>query len=192
MMSFHNQPILPAIRNMKQFDEFLNSSLSYGVILDIHLGQLKGVIKEAQKHGKNMMVHVDLIQGIKHDEYGAEFICQDIKPAGIISTRSNVIAKAKQKKIYAIQRLFLLDTSAMEKSMEFIGKHKPDFIEVLPGIVPSLIQEIKEKTGIPIFAGGFIRTEEDVEQALKAGAVAVTTSNTKLWKKYENFLTESD
>ncbi|MBU8570257.1 glycerol uptake operon antiterminator GlpP [Bacillus subtilis] len=192
MMSFHNQPILPAIRNMKQFDEFLNSSFSYGVILDIHLGQLKGVIKEAQKHGKNMMVHVDLIQGIKHDEYGAEFICQDIKPAGIISTRSNVIAKAKQKKIYAIQRLFLLDTSAMEKSMEFIGKHKPDFIEVLPGIVPTLIQEIKEKTGIPIFAGGFIRTEEDVEQALKAGAVAVTTSNTKLWKKYENFLTESD
>ncbi|PJY99789.1 MULTISPECIES: glycerol uptake operon antiterminator GlpP [Bacillus] len=191
-MSFHNQPILPAIRNMKQFDEFLNSSFSYGVILDIHLGQLKGVIREAQKHGKNMMVHVDLIQGIKHDEYGAEFICQDIKPAGIISTRSNVIAKAKQKKIYAIQRLFLLDTSAMEKSMEFVGKHKPDFIEVLPGIVPSLIQEIKEKTGIPIFAGGFIRTEEDVERALKAGAVAVTTSNTKLWKKYENFLTESD
>ncbi|AMA51623.1 MULTISPECIES: glycerol uptake operon antiterminator GlpP [Bacillus] len=191
-MSFHNQPILPAIRNMKQFDEFLNSSFSYGVILDIHLGQLKGVIREAQKHGKNMMVHVDLIQGIKHDEYGAEFICQDIKPAGIISTRSNVIAKAKQKKIYAIQRLFLLDTSAMEKSMEFVGKHKPDFIEVLPGIVPSLIREIKEKTGIPIFAGGFIRTEEDVEQALKAGAVAVTTSNTKLWKKYENFLTESD
>lgn len=73
----------------------------------------------------------------------------DIKPAGIISTRSNVIAKAKQKKIYAIQRLFLLDTSAMEKSMEFVGKHKPDFIEVLPGIVPSLIKEIKEKTGFP-------------------------------------------
>lgn len=67
-MSFHNQPILPAIRNMKQFDEFLNSSFSYGVILDIHLGQLKGVIREAQKHGKNMMVHVDLIQGIKHDK----------------------------------------------------------------------------------------------------------------------------
>ncbi|KYD03138.1 glycerol-3-phosphate responsive antiterminator [Bacillus atrophaeus] len=191
-MSFHNQPILPAIRNMKQFDEFLNSSFTYGVILDIHLGQLKGVIKEAQKHGKKMMVHVDLIHGIKHDEYGAEFICQEMKPAGIISTRSNVIVKAKQKKIYAIQRLFLLDTSAMEKSMEFVGKHKPDFIEVLPGIVPSLIKEIKEKTGIPIFAGGFIRTEQDVEQALKAGATAVTTSDTKLWKKYENFLTKND
>ncbi|AOU00367.1 glycerol-3-phosphate responsive antiterminator [Bacillus velezensis] len=191
-MSFHNQKILPAIRNMKQFDAFLESPFLYGVILDIHLGQLKGVVNEAKKHGKLLMVHVDLIHGIKHDEYGAEFICQDIRPAGIISTRSSVIVKAKQKKIYAIQRLFLLDTSAMEKSMEFVGKHKPDFIEVLPGIVPTLIREIKEMTGIPIFAGGFIRTEQDVENALQAGATAVTTSDTELWAKYEHSMTKKD
>ncbi len=97
-MSFHNQKILPAIRNMKQFDAFLESPFLYGVILDIHLGQLKGVVNEAKKHGKLLMVHVDLIHGIKHDEYGAEFICQDIRPAGIISTRSAVIVKAKQRK----------------------------------------------------------------------------------------------
>lgn len=115
-MSFHNQPILPAIRNMKQFDEFLNSSFSYGVILDIHLGQLKGVIKEAQKHGKNMMVHVDLIQGIKHDEYGAEFICQDIKPAGIISTRSNVIAKRSRRKFMPFSACFCLIQARWRKA----------------------------------------------------------------------------
>ncbi len=67
-MSFHNQQILPAIRNMKQFDAFLESPFLYGVILDIHLGQLKGVVNEAKKHGKHLMVHVDLIHGIKHDE----------------------------------------------------------------------------------------------------------------------------
>ena len=68
-MSFHNQQILPAIRNMKQFDAFLESPFLYGVILDIHLGQLKGVVNEAKKHGKLLMVHVDLIHGIKHDEF---------------------------------------------------------------------------------------------------------------------------
>ncbi len=47
-MSFHNQQILPAIRNMKQFDAFLESPFLYGVILDIHLGQLKGVVNEAK------------------------------------------------------------------------------------------------------------------------------------------------
>ena len=183
-MSFHDQNILPAVRNMKQFDTFLDSPFSYGVLLDIHLGQLGGVISAARSHGKKMFVHVDLIQGIKHDEYGAEFICQEMKPAGILSTRSSVIAKAKQKKVYAIQRMFLIDTSAMKKSIELVKKHRPDYIEVLPGVVPELIKEVKEITGIPIFAGGFIRTEKDVEQALAAGASAVTTSDTDLWKKY--------
>ncbi|MDA7028177.1 glycerol-3-phosphate responsive antiterminator [Bacillus sp. CLL-7-23] len=184
-MGFHDQNILPAVRNMKQFDIFLDSPFTYGVLLDIHLGHLGGVISAAKLRGKKMLVHVDLIQGIKHDEYGAEFICQEMKPAGILSTRSSVIAKAKQKKVYAIQRMFLIDTSAMMKSIELVKKHRPDFIEVLPGVVPELIKEVHERTGIPIFAGGFIRSETDVKKALDAGAVAVTTSETQLWKTYE-------
>ncbi|NPC91992.1 glycerol-3-phosphate responsive antiterminator [Bacillus sp. WMMC1349] len=184
-MGFHDQNILPAVRNMKQFDIFLDSPYTYGVLLDIHLGHLGGVISAAKRRGKKMLVHVDLIQGIKHDEYGAEFICQEMKPAGILSTRSSVIAKAKQKKVYAIQRMFLIDTSAMMKSIELVQKHRPDFIEVLPGVVPELIKEVHERTGIPIFAGGFIRSEKDVKRALDAGAVAVTTSETQLWKTYD-------
>jgi glycerol uptake operon antiterminator len=180
-MEFQNQKILPAIRNMKQFDNFLKNDDRFGVLLDVHLGHVKGIIKAAKSRNKDILVHVDLIQGIKHDEYGAEFICQEMRPAGILSTRSSVITKAKQKKIIAIQRMFLLDTGAMKKSIELIKKYKPDFIEVLPGVVPNLITEVKQKTGIPILAGGFIRTKEDIEQALDAGAAAVTTSNTQLW-----------
>jgi len=52
---------------------------------------------------------------------------------------------------------------------------------VLPGVIPSIIEEIKETTGIPILAGGLIRTKEDVQQALNAGATAVTTSREDLW-----------
>ncbi|ALC80521.1 MULTISPECIES: glycerol-3-phosphate responsive antiterminator [Bacillus] len=181
-MEFHNQKILPAIRNMKQFDEFLKNDFCYGVLLDVHLGQLKGILRAAESNNKKLLVHVDLIQGIKHDEYGTEFICQELKPAGILSTRTSVIAKAKQKKVLAIQRMFLLDTGAMDKSIELVKKYRPDFIEVLPGVVPLLIKEVKEKTGIPILAGGFIRTEENIQQALEAGAATVTTSNTRLWK----------
>jgi len=168
---------------MKQFDRFLESDFVYGVLLDSHLGQIKHLVKAAKDHNKKLFIHVDLIQGLKHDEYAAEFLCQEIKPAGLISTRTSVIAKAKQKKVFAIQRLFLLDSGGLEKSLELVKKYEPDFIEVLPGIVPHLIHEIKEKTGIPIFAGGFIRTEEDVKKALQAGATAVTTSREELWKK---------
>lgn len=181
MMSFHGQSVLPAIRNMKQFDQFLESSFEYGVLLDSHIGQIKSIVKEAKLREKKLLIHVDLIQGIKNDEYAAEFLCQEMKPAGLISTRSSVIAKAKQKKVYAIQRLFLLDTAALEKSLELIQKFQPDYIEVLPGVIPSFIREIKEQTGIPILAGGLIRTKEDVQEALNAGATAVTTSRKDLW-----------
>ncbi|WP_044894242.1 glycerol-3-phosphate responsive antiterminator [Bacillus alveayuensis] len=180
-MSFYGQSIVPAIRNMKQFDRFLQSDFEYGVLLDSHLGQVKHLVKEGKNHHKKLLIHVDLIQGLKHDEYAAEFLCQEIKPAGLISTRSSVIAKAKQKKVFAIQRLFLIDSGALEKSLELIKKYEPDYIEVLPGIVPRLIQEIKNKTGIPILAGGFIQTKEDVQRALNAGANAVTTSDENLW-----------
>lgn len=54
-MSFHDQKILPAVRNMKQFDTFLDSPFSYGVLLDIHLGQLGGVISAARSHGKKCL-----------------------------------------------------------------------------------------------------------------------------------------
>ncbi|GAA3331757.1 hypothetical protein GCM10020331_089590 [Ectobacillus funiculus] len=64
-----------------------------------------------------------------------------------------------------------------------LQKTTPDYIEVLPGALTQVITEIHEKTGIPIIAGGFIRTVADIERALQAGAAAITTSNTDLWKK---------
>ncbi|MFC0272172.1 glycerol-3-phosphate responsive antiterminator [Metabacillus herbersteinensis] len=186
-MGFEDQQLLPAIRNMKQFDIFLGSSFQYGVLLDSHLGQVNNIVKAANLNDKKLLVHVDLIQGLKHDEYAAEFICQEIKPAGLISTRSTVITKAKQKGIIAIQRLFLLDSSALKKSLEIIAKHQPDYIEVLPGLVPSLISEVKSKTNVPILAGGFVKSIDDVYSALNAGATAVTTSEHRLWKEYTKY-----
>jgi glycerol uptake operon antiterminator len=35
--------------------------------------------------------------------------------------------------------------------------------------------------GVPVLAGGFIRTSSDVEAVLSAGALGVTTSSGQLW-----------
>ncbi|WP_078381683.1 glycerol-3-phosphate responsive antiterminator [Sutcliffiella halmapala] len=183
-MTFQQQIILPAVKNGKSLELFLQSSYEYGVILDSQLSQIPSFIQTAKRENKKLFVHVDLIQGIKNDEHAGEFLCQFLKPAGLISTRAAVIAKAKQRGIYAIQRLFLLDSNAVEKSLQVIKKVKPDFIEVLPGVVPHMIKEVKEKTGIPVFAGGLIRSVEDVDRAIAAGATAVTTSKQELWRHY--------
>ncbi|MFS0881760.1 glycerol-3-phosphate responsive antiterminator [Metabacillus niabensis] len=183
-MSFQSQQVLPAFRDMKQLERFIESEYEYGLLLESHLGQLRGIMKAVTKAQKKLILHVDLINGLKADEYAVEYLCQEIEPAGLISTKSKVILKAKQKGIYAIQRVFLLDSTSLEKTYKLIPKIQPDYIEILPGIIPSLINEVREKTGVPILAGGLIKNEQHVIQALEAGATAVTTSRQELWKTY--------
>jgi glycerol uptake operon antiterminator len=185
-MAFHGQRILPAVRKMKDVEKLMKLPYEYLVLLDTHISQIKPVVDMVKANGKKALLHADLIEGLKNDEYAAEFLCQVVKPAGLISTRGSVIAKTKQNGLLAIQRLFLLDTNALENGIRLLERTEPDYIEVLPGVMPHIIAEVCERTGIPIFAGGLIRSVADVEQALAAGAKAVTTSNVELWKHFEH------
>ncbi len=175
------QKILPAIRNMRDFERVLESSFEYIILLESHICQLKSIADCARKNKKKLLLHADLVQGLKNDEHGTQFLCQDIRPAGVISTRSQVIVTAKKRGLITIQRLFLLDSGALETSYKILEQTKPDFVEVLPGIMPHIITEIHEKINIPIIVGGFIRNETEIANALEAGAIAVTTSDRKLW-----------
>ncbi|WP_058306588.1 glycerol-3-phosphate responsive antiterminator [Gracilibacillus massiliensis] len=174
--------ILPAVRKIKDFEKILKSDHPLIIILETRVAQLPQIVSYARKFQKKIFVHADLINGLKVDQYGMEFLVRHVKVDGIISTRANVIAMAKKSNIVAIQRLFAIDSSALEKNIELIKKTKPDYIEVLPGIIPSVISDIAERTGIPVIAGGLIKTEADIEQALKNGAIAITTSNEDLYR----------
>ncbi|OIJ12325.1 glycerol-3-phosphate responsive antiterminator GlpP [Anaerobacillus arseniciselenatis] len=180
-MDFHGQKTLPAARSIKELEDMLDSNYTYIVLLNSHIGQLKSLVQLAKSKGKKMLLHADLVQGLRNDEYAAQFLCQDVKPAGLISTRKNVVLTAKKHGLISIQRLFLLDSIALESSYKLLETTKPDYIEVLPGVMPHIIKEVYEKTGIPIVAGGLIREKKEVEDALKAGASAVTTSRRELW-----------
>lgn len=180
-MKFDGQKILPAVRDLKEIEKVIESDYTYIVLLNSHVGQLKSLVQLAKNHEKKMLLHADLIQGLRNDEYAAQFLCQDIRPAGLISTRKNVVLTAKKYKLISVQRLFLLDSIALESSYKLLETTKPDFIEVLPGVMPHIIKEVYEKTGIPIIAGGLIREKREVEEALEAGATAVTTSRNELW-----------
>ena len=173
--------IIPAATTLKQFEQALASPYEYLLLLEVHLSQLMTMKREAKKHGKKLILHADLIHGLKTDQFAADFLCHDIAPAGIISTRANMILKAKQQRILAIQRMFLIDSIALDKSYHLIETTKPDYIELLPGIIPSMIEEVQRNMGIPIITGGLIRTQDQIEAAWQAGAVSITTSNKELW-----------
>jgi len=176
------QGVLPVLRNMKDFERLLESHHPYIIFLEVRLSQLQVLVRTAKKAGKKVILHADLIQGLKTDAYGMEFLVREIKPDGIISTRGNVITLAKKNNLLTIQRLFLLDSHALDNNIKLIGQVKPDYIELLPGIIPSVIEEVHQKTGIPIIAGGLIRSAEDIKLAYSGGAKAVSTSDSELWE----------
>lgn len=175
------QTILPALRDMKDLETFVKGPFKVGVLLEVHVARLDAVFQLLAAHDKQVFVHLDLIQGLKADEYATEYVCQTFRPYGIISTKGSVILKAKQKQIKTVQRLFLIDSSSLEKSYRLINRTQPDYIEVLPGLVPKYIQCVKAATNIPVFAGGLISSSEEIEAALEAGATVVTTSDQTLW-----------
>jgi glycerol uptake operon antiterminator len=184
-MSFNGQKILPAIRKMEDIEKIMESNYNYIVILEVHVSRLKPIFKLAEAHQKKLIVHMDLIHGLKSDEFATEYICQEFKPFGVISTKGSVIVKAAQKGVKSIQRLFAIDSGSIEKGCALIKRIKPDYLEVLPGIIPKVIEDIKNQTKTEVFAGGLIDTIEEVERAYEAGAIAITTSNKGLWKYFE-------
>lgn len=173
--------IIPAVRRMKDFEKSLKTESEWIVILESRLAQLPQLINYCKRANKKPLVHFDLIKGLKSDEYGLEFIVQHVKPSGIMSTRGNIIEEAKRKNLLAIQRIFLLDSLAFEQNVKQIERSQPHLIEILPGLIPGVIKDIQEITDIPIIVGGLVKSKEDIDSALSAGAVGVSTSDVELW-----------
>lgn len=93
----------------------------------------------------------------------------------------NPIIAAKELNLFTIQRLFVLDSLALDSGINSIKSARPNAVEILPGIMPKIIEEISRETRIPIIAGGLIRDKSDVIDCLNSGAIGISASNKKVW-----------
>lgn len=71
---------------------------------------------------------------------------------------------------------FLIDSHALEKAVQTVNKIKPDAVEAMPGLMPRVIKDLVGMTKVPIVAGGLFKTKDEMNQALQAGAIAVSAS----------------
>ena len=145
---------------------------------------IPGIVKRIKEAGKTALVHIDLITGLSAKEAAVDYIKNSTAADGILSTKSLMIQRAKELSMYAVLRYFVIDSMAI-KSIENLDRQrrkKPDFIEVMPGVMPKVIRKICRSSRIPVIAGGLIADKEDVMGALEAGAVAVSSTNPGVWE----------
>ena len=80
-------------------------------------------------------------------EIVVEFIQRNTEADGIISTKSALIKKGRELELFTILRYFLLDSMAYENIRQQQHTVKPDFIEVLPGVMPKVIEKVCKLSG---------------------------------------------
>ena len=76
----------------------------------------------------------------------------------------------------------MLDSMSFENIPKQLNYVKPDALEILPGLIPTISRRVSNTTKVPIIAGGLISEKEDVVAALSAGAISVSTTNVNVWK----------
>lgn len=173
-----NFPIIAAVHE-GQFHDALNSPADIVFLLEGNVLTIGEKIVEAHKKNKFVFVHIDLLKGIGKDRCGIELLAS-LNADGIISTKASLIKSAKEIGLLTVQRYFALDSQGLNSITDMITTAKPDFIEIMPGVIEKVIYRFsKEKT--PVIAGGLIETKSEVTSALSCGAIAISTGKKDLW-----------
>ena len=90
----------------------------------------------------------------------------------------------RREGVVAILRLLLSRRTHLDTSFTAVSRAGPDIIEVLPGVILPALAALMPSFGVPLLAGGFIRTQADADAVIAAGAVGITTSAPNLWGMY--------
>lgn len=174
-------PIIAAVKDEEGLARCLLSEcrvvfVLYGDLL--HIGQTAAKIKAA---GKIAMVHADLIDGLSARDVAIDFLAGSTEADGIISTKGNLIKRAKACDLLTVHRFFLLDSLALTNIRKQLLQDAADAVEILPGVMPKVIGRLTGFITRPVIAGGLISDKEDVLGALSAGAAAVSSTNPAVW-----------
>jgi glycerol uptake operon antiterminator len=173
-------PVVPAVRGP---DNALEAALAgeHAAIFVLG-GDIFGVLKRisSRKRGPQIYVNVDLVGGIASDASGLRFLSRYVE--GIISTHRHVIELSKSSGLITVQRLFAIDSGAVERGLKLISRAEPEFVEILPALAYcEIAQQYSEVLDLPVLAGGLLKSRKDISTILKAGALGVSTSHQGLW-----------
>ena len=182
MRALKVNPVIPAVRGR---DEDLERALAGDHAAIFVLGgdvfRMLERVRRRPYRRPFICVNVDMVGGVASDPSGIRFLAREVD--GVISTHRHVVEIARGNGTLAIQRLFAIDTSAVERGLKVLRQADPDAVEILPGLAfPEIVESYRAALNKPVLAGGLIKDRATAATILRAGAVGVSTSDHRLWK----------
>ena len=179
--ALQRNPIIAAVRDDEGLAQCLRTDIQTVFVLYGDICNIPEIVRQIKDAGKIAIVHADLVGGLAAKEISVDFLRRSTQADGVISTRANMIQRAKELNMIAILRVFLIDSMALDSALS-AKNLKPDAIDILPGLMPSMLRKVRQLTGLPILTGGLITEKKEVMQALEAGALAISSTAPAVWQ----------
>ncbi len=174
-------PLIAAITRTEQITAAINSDVRRINLMAGDILQLESIVERVHAANKQLYVHIEMVNGISRDSSGVHFLAKSFKIDGIVSTKSNAIASAKQAGLGTTQRIFAIDTAAIETALKMMNSTMPDEVELMPGLMPRIISQIRASWNKTLIVGGLIRSEEEIRSAFEHGADYVSLGDSQFW-----------
>ena len=174
---FEISPIITAVKDEQGLEKALKTDSPVVFLLFGNICNITGLVDQVKNSGKIAIVHVDLIQGLSSKEVAVDFIHQNTRADGIICTNAPLVRLG----MIGGQRTVLIDSMALETTKKQLLTFQPDFMELMPGVMPKILKTVRGYTEIPLVAGGLISDKKDILAAFDAGVDAVSTTREELW-----------
>jgi len=174
-------PCGAAVKTGDELDAAVRSRAGAVFLLRGNGLELAPVIRRVHDAGKLAVVHVDLVDGVASDIAGVRWLARSGADA-VISSQGQAVRAVRAEGLVAIQRLLCTSGAAIDLALTAVSRSQPHIVELLPGVIlPAVADLVLPRLGVPLLAGGFVRSGDDVRRLIAAGALAVTTSERALW-----------
>ncbi|MCR5370232.1 MAG: glycerol-3-phosphate responsive antiterminator [Clostridium sp.] len=177
-------PVIAAVKSDEGLRRCLDTDIGIVFTLYGELGSIEDIVKQIKDAGKIAMVHIDLVNGMQPKEVSLDFIRNRTEADGIITTKYSLVQHAKNLELNSVLRMFMLDSTSLETLERYSRQEsvQPDVMEILPGtLLPDVIRRANQICRVPVMASGLITRKEEIMNALKNGAISVSTTSEKLW-----------
>lgn len=175
--------IIPIIENRSQFMQLLESEKIGTIFLRYcNLFDLTPLLERANTAGYTIYVNIDQIDGIHPDDAGLTYLAKELHIKGIISNHPKILALGKKVGLVAIQRIFAVDSTGLESSLETVNEQQIDMLDISPApVIPHIFSQITSELTLPFIGSGLLFSAQQIRGVLNAGATGVAVARPELW-----------
>ena len=176
-----DNPVIPAINHMKQIDEVIALDAEVVFVLCGDIMSLPKIVKRLKDAGKTVLINIDLIDGLAGNRIAVDYIRRSAKADGIVSMKATLIVEAKRLGLMTVHRYSMMDSRSLIALKKQYQISNADVVEIMPGLMPSIIKQVNEAGPTPVIASGLVCEKQDILNALNAGAIGISTTNKECW-----------